>query len=146
MQGYEAKLYWDDTPLSDGPGTGTWTELTIVKDVTLGDEREEVDQTTRAFSGRKSTRGGLRDNPVDLEVVYDESDTGFVALRTAYYAGSEIALAFMDGDIATEGNTGVVGNWHVIGFPRNEPLAGQITVPVTVKPSSHMEDYTVPAP
>ena len=53
--GMEAKLYFDSTPLAGTPDTGTWTELTNAKDVTLNLETGEADITTRANNGWRAT-------------------------------------------------------------------------------------------
>ena len=138
MLGYEAKLYYKASPLTAAPDRTGWTELTIIKDVTLGDEREEVDETTRFNAGRKATKGGLRDNPVDFELEYDESNAGFTTLRSGYINNTPVALAIVAGAIATA--DGVAGNFSILSFPQNQPLAGHLTVSVTVKPYNFMGD------
>lgn len=146
MQGYEAHFYYDSTPLAGEPSTGTWTELTIVKDVNLGDEHDESDVTTRANNGHKATDVSLRDNPLDVEIAWDPDDAAFSALRTAYEGRLPIAIAVMDGPVATVGSKGVAGNYKITSFPRNEPLGDHVTSSVTLKPYSYMDDYEVAAP
>ena len=138
MNGFEAKLYYKAAPLSATPDRTGWTELSILKDVTLNDEFEEVDVSTRAGAGRKATDVGLRDNSVDLEIDWVTTDAGFAALFTAYKTRAAIALAVMGGVIATA--SGVAGNWKVTKFTRNEPLGGQVTANVTVKANAYMGD------
>ena len=145
MNGYEAKLYFGTTPLAGTPDTGTWTELDEVKDVTIGDEIDEVSVTTRANGGRKSTDGGLRDNSLEFDIPADAAEAGYAALHTAYKGRNAIAIAAMDGPIATIGSKGPAGNWKVLGFARNEPLGDQVTVSVTLKPFDYMADYEVVA-
>lgn len=143
MIGYKAKIYYDATPLADGPLTATWLEVTLVKDATLGDETEDVDDTTRKQLGRKASVYGLRDNTIDFEIKWDTADTAFAALYTAYRTSAFIAVAIMDGDITEGGITGVVGNFEVSKFTRNEPIGGQVTATVALRPNSNMDDYTV---
>jgi len=59
--------------------------------------------------------------------------------------GSEIALAVMDGDIATVGSEGFCANFVITGFNRGEPLEEAITVSVTAKPASEQQWYEVSA-
>ncbi|RPI60587.1 MAG: hypothetical protein EHM48_07005 [Planctomycetaceae bacterium] len=143
MKGFEAKLYFSATPLAGLPSTATWTELSIVKDITLNDELEETDVTTRSGAGRKATDVGMRDNSIDLEITWTPGNGGFDAMLAAYKGRNLIAIAVMDGDIATAGKTGVASNWKVTKFTRNEPLGGQVTANVTIKANSFMADYTV---
>jgi hypothetical protein len=144
MQGYQAKLYYNATPLTAAPTTTGWTtSVDIVKDVTLNDEFDQVETTTRASAGRKTHDQGLQSNDVEIELAWDPTNTGFQALRTAKISRAVIALAIMDGPIATSGSTGIAGNFKVASFTRKEPLAGQITATVKLAAHSFMGDLTV---
>jgi len=141
--GMEAKLYFDATPLANGPSGATWTELTLARNVTINLEAAEADLTARGNSGWRATRAGLRDGSLEFELVWDDTDTGLEAIRDAYLGGDEIALAAMDGDIATVGSEGFVANFTITAFNRSEPLEEGITVSVTAKPSSKQQWYEV---
>ena len=143
--GMDCKLYYDSTPLAGEPGTGTWTELTNTKDVTLNLETGEADITTRANNGWRATAATLKDGSIEFEMLWDTGDAGFTALQAAWENAAEIALAAMDGDIATPGSQGLASNFTVTNFSRNEPLEEAVTVSVTVKPSSYTTWYEVPA-
>ena len=141
--GYQAKLYLGAVPLADVPSTGDWTELAIVKDVTQNDEMGMAEVTTRANGGFVAEAPALRTVGVDVEIAWEPDDEGFEALRAAYAAREEIAVAIMDGDITENGTTGVAGNFTVAKFGRSEPLADHITAALTLRPSSYLADYTV---
>ena len=141
--GMEAKLYFDATPLADGPSGATWTELTLAKDVTLNLDAGESDVTTRGNAGWRATRAALRAGSIEFELAWDASDTGLEAIRDAYLGGNEIALAAMDGNVATVGSEGLAGNFVITAFNRGEPLEDAITVSVTAKPSSKTQWYEV---
>ena len=76
---------------------------------------------------------------------WDPADAGFTALQEAWANSDEIAIAAMDGDIATSGSQGLAGNFTVTNFSRSEPLEEAVTVSVTLKPSSYTTWYKVSA-
>ena len=133
--GMEAKLYFDPS----GVGGSTWTELTNVRDNTLNLEKGEADVTTRGNSGWRATVGTLKDGSVEFEMVWDPDDDGFDAIQDAYFNDSVIGLAIMDGDIDT--GTGLMADFSITNFTRNEPLEEAMTVSVTAKPT-----YSTSAP
>ena len=141
--GMDCKLYYDSTPLAGAPSTGTWTEMSNTKDVTLNLETGEADITTRANSGWRATAATLKDGSIEFEMLWDPNDAGFAALQTAWANSAEIALAAMDGDIITSGSQGLASNFTVTNFSRSEPLEEAVTVSVTVKPSSYTAWYAV---
>ena len=143
--GMQCKLYYDATPLADGPSGASWTELTKAREVTVNLEASEADITSRGNSGWRATRAALRDASLEFELVWDPADTAVEAIRDAYLNGSEIALAAMDGDIATVGSEGFVANFYITAFNRGEPLEEAVTVSVTAKPSSKQQWYEVAA-
>ena len=141
--GMECKLYYDTTPLADGPSGATWTELDKARDVNINLESAEADFTSRGNSGWRATKAALRDAGLECELVWDGADAGVEAIRAAYFSGSEIALAVMDGDIAVAGSEGFVANFVITAFNRGEPLEEAVTVSVTAKPSSKHQWYEV---
>jgi DNA invertase Pin-like site-specific DNA recombinase len=58
-------------------------------------------------------------------------DTGFTALKNAYFNNTAIALAILDG----ENGEGLDADFSVTNFSRSEPLEEAVTVSVTVKPT-----------
>ena len=145
--GMDGKLYFDATPLASIDPTGaTWTELDNVTDVTLNLETGEADITTRANNGWRATASSLKDGSIEFEMVYKPGDAGFDAIEAAWSASGEIAIAAMDGPIATVGSKGLTGNFTVTNFTRTEPLEEAMKVAVTLKPSSYTDWYETPAP
>ena len=123
--GMEAKIYHGTA------GTTATTELTNVKDVTLNLETGEADVTTRGNSGWRATVGTLKDGSVEFEMVWDSDDSGFTAIKNAYFNNTPIALAILD----YENGEGLDADFSITNFSRNEPLEEAITVSVTAKPT-----------
>jgi predicted secreted protein len=123
--GMQAKLY------HGAAGATATTELTNVKDVTLNLEKGEADITTRASNGWRATVATLKNGSVEFTMSWDPDDTGFTAIKNAYFNDDAIALAVLDG----EGGSGLDADFSVTNFTRNEPLEEAITVNVTVKPT-----------
>lgn len=129
--GMDAKLYRNSGTYE----LPTWVEIANVKDVTLNLEKNEADVTTRANNGWRATVGTLKDGSLDLEMLWDTDDAGFTAIKDAYFNGTSVEMAVMDGAIATVGTQGLRATMAVTNFSRNEPLEEAITVSVTVKPT-----------
>ena len=129
--GMEAKLY-RNTGTYDVP---VWVEVTNLRDATVSVEKGEADVTTRANSGWRATLPTLKDLTIEFEMVWDTEDEGFAAIQGAYFAGTAIEVAVMDGDIETAGSQGLRASMAVINFSRSEPLEEAISVSVTLKPT-----------
>ena len=151
--GFEGKLYYD----VNGPLTlsahawsdASWTEITAARDVTLDGDADEADVTSRGSGGHKQTRAALRDSPATFDVVWDgdpsvEPGKAIHALRAAWWAGTEVALAIMDAGAAVSGAQGVFGNFSVLNCSRAEPLGDAMIISVTVKPSEFTDWKVVP--
>jgi TP901-1 family phage major tail protein len=121
----EAKIYHGTA------GTTATSELTNVKDVTLNLETGEADVTTRGNSGWRATVGTLKEGSVEFEMVWDSDDTGFAAIKNAYFNNTPIALAILD----CANGEGLDADFSITNFSRNEPLEEAITVSVTAKPT-----------
>ncbi len=135
--GMEAKLYYD----ASGVGGSSWTELDNVKDLTLNLETGEADVTTRGNQGWRATVATLKDGSIEFKMVWDTEDSGFTAIKNAYFNNTAISFAIMDGDIATAGSQGLQADFSITNFSRNEPLEEAVTVSVTAKPT-----YSATAP
>jgi hypothetical protein len=145
--GMHARMYrsstlcTDDTP-SHYEGK-TWLDFPNCRDVTLNLETGEADVTTRDNDGWRQTLATLKDGSVEFELVWDTTDTNFQAIKDAWLDSTEIAFAIMTGDIETDGEEGLVGNFSVTNFSRSEALEDAIKVNVTLKPSSFNNWYVV---
>ena len=133
-------LEWDALDPA-GTALATLTEMDNVKDVTLNLEAGEADVTTRANSGWRATAATLKEASVEFEMVWDTADAGFSAIKDAFFDGTNIDLAVMDGDIGQTGTQGLRAEFGITSFSRSEPLEEAITVSVTAKPA-----YSVNAP
>ncbi|MBZ0172447.1 MAG: hypothetical protein K8E66_08715, partial [Phycisphaerales bacterium] len=78
---------------------------------------------------------------VEFEMVWDTADPGFTAIKDAFFNGTNLDLAVMDGDITQTGTQGLRAEFSITSFSRSEPLEEAITVSVTAKPA-----YSVNAP
>ena len=130
--GLDAKLYFCVAGIG---GTPTWTLLGNVKNVTLNLQKGEADVTTRANNGWKATAATLKEGSIEFEMVWDTADTGFTAIKDAYFNNSIIGMAAMDGPVATAGSQGLWADCMITDFSRDEPLEDAISVKVTAKPT-----------
>ena len=147
--GLDCKMYRSETLATVATDAGyaamTWIEISNVRDASEDATTGLADVSSRATVIRQELPT-LIDLGGTFQMVWDSTDTGMLSIRAAFYASAAIALAFLDGDEATEGSDGVAGNWTVNGFTRNEPLEDGVVVDVTVKARSFSSTYTVPAP
>ena len=135
--GMEAKLY-RNTGTYAAP---TWVELTNVKDLTLNLEAGEADVTTRGNAGWRATVATLKDGSIEFEMVWDTTDTNFTAIQSAFFNGTDIEFAVMDGDITSSGSQGLRATMSITNFSRSEALEEALMVSVNAKPT-----YAVNAP
>lgn len=147
--GMDAKLYTGGalmTAATDVEVEGiTWTERGNVKDLTLNLEKAEADITTRGNNGWRQKIGTLKDGGVEFQMNYDPDDAFFGLIQAAWSSGNEIAIAVMDGAIAPASGVtsqGLVSNFVVLNFSRNEALEEGMTVDVTIAPSSYSHWYS----
>ena len=129
--GMQAKIY-RNTGTWAAP---TWVEIGNVKDVTLNLETGEADVTTRGNAGWRATLGTLKDASVEWEMVWEPADAEFTAIKDAFFGGTSVDLAVMDGDIAVTGTQGLRAEFSITAFSRSEPLEEAVTVNVTAKPA-----------
>ena len=129
--GMEARLYRNTGDYA----TPVWTLLPNVKDLTLGLETAEADVTTRANAGWRATIATLKDGSIEFQMVFDDADASFTALRDAFLNSTPVEMAVMDGDIAVSGSEGLRASFSVTNFNRTEALEEAITFAVTMKPT-----------
>ena len=129
--GMEAKLYRNTGTYA----LPTWVELTNVKDLTLNLEAGEADVTTRGNAGWRATVATLKDGSIEFEMVWDTADTNFTAIQDAFFNGTDIEFAVMDGDITASGSQGLRATMSVTSFSRNEALEEALMVSVNAKPT-----------
>lgn len=131
-KGFEAKLYRNTGTYA----TPVWNEVDHIKDLSLGGEKSEHDGTTRADGGFKATVGTLIDAPLEFAMPWDPDDADLTAFRTAFFAGTPIELAIMDGPMTTVGSQGLRATFEVFKFPIEQPLEGEQDIgPISLKPT-----------
>ena len=129
--GMEAKLYRNTGTYA----LPTWVELTNVKDLTLNLEAGEADVTTRGNAGWRATVATLKDGSIEFEMVWDTADTNFTAIQDAFFNGTDIEFAVMDGDITVSGTQGLRATMSITSFSRSEALEEALMVSVNAKPT-----------
>jgi hypothetical protein len=141
--GMNAKIYQGAaaTPAS-GIDPTTLTEMSNVKNVTLSMEAGEADTTTRANSGWRSTSPTLKEATVEFDMQFKTDDASLTAIRTAFLTNGTIALAVLTGSHTVAGNEGIIGNWSITKFDRDENLEEAIPYKVTAKLQEFGQWYT----
>jgi hypothetical protein len=130
--GIDGKLYYSTAGIGATP---TWVELSGVKNVTLNVQGKEVDVTTRASGGFAAADISLMDAAVEFEMPLDPTDTGYIALETAFFARSLVGMAVMSGGVAAAGSRGLWADCKITQFNREESLEDAMIVKVTAKPT-----------
>jgi hypothetical protein len=124
--GYQCKLMYK---AGGHAASGSYVELSNVRDVTLELTAAEADVTTRANNGWRATVSTLKEGTVTFSMVWDPADTGQDAVRAAFLGNSLIAFQVLDG---TAGE-GLQADFNIMSFSRNEALAEAAMVDVTAK-------------
>lgn len=127
LLGLDAKAFYGTA------GTRASTALTNIKDVTVNLETGEADITTRASNGWRSTKATLKDGSVEFQMVWDDEDAGFSAIKDAYFDNEPIALLFLDKE--GSGGQGLDADFSITNFSKSEPLDEAQMVSVTAKPT-----------
>jgi hypothetical protein len=115
------------------------------RDVTLTTDTDEVDITTRDSGGFTATIATNKSSTIEFEAIWRPTDAVFGFIQEAWEDNLEIAVMALDGLFATTGSQGLIGNFTVPGFSRSEPVGDVMKVNVTLKGSSFISWYTVPA-
>jgi hypothetical protein len=114
-------------------GVPVWTEITITRDVTLALEAGEAEANSRANTFREYLQA-LKDAGIEFDALYDSADTGFIALKDAYFNNTTLDVVALDGAAAT-GAEGLRIICIVTNMSRNEPLEETVTNNFTLKPT-----------
>lgn len=146
IDGSEFKLYYSTVAITDSSNSAiagkSWTEVADVATVERGNERSENEFNAR--SGVIVTAGPQKVS-LSITIAYDSEDAFYLACADAIAGNTEIALADVDGAIATGGVRGIAGNFKITSFPLSEPDAGPATIQVEARSSSYLNaDYVAP--
>ena len=129
--GYQAKAYINTAT----SGTPTWTEIDIIRNVTLNLEKGEADVTTRGAKGWKEVLPTLKEATIDTEAVWDAENTLFAKLLDAFLNDTNLEFLFLDGDVKTKGSQGLRAVCGIFKFSRDEQLDGALIANVSLKPT-----------
>ena len=144
--GADCKLYYCASLLDDTntAANATWIEIGIVGDGSLNfNPQTAQNNTRRGNNGNTSTYVTLHDPEYSFDISWDADEGAFTAVWDAFKDRDLIALAIMDGDIATTGSRGLVGNFSITGFERPEGLQDMVRAQTTVKPATETDKYVV---
>jgi len=115
--------------------TPTWTPIANVRNVTLTDNADPVDVTTRSSGGIKEFKQGLKNVSCDFEILYDTSAAGFSSLETAYDGGTAVELLIHEDSATVSGAKGIRGEFTVLQFDIEQSFGDALVVNVSVSPT-----------
>ena len=95
--------------------------------------REEVTFKTRENGGAEQTLGGSLSATIEVNWAYLSGDTEAELLLDSIVSDSAVAVADMDGDIATSGNAGQIGNYTITNYASDKPIDGVVTITASLK-------------
>lgn len=124
--GYECKLLYKAGGQSGG---GAFTELTNVRDATTTVECDVADLTTRGNAGFDAVVPTIMRATIEFQMVWDTADTGFEAIKDAFFNRALIGFQSLDGT----GGRGLQGDFYIVSFTRNESLTDAVTVDVSAR-------------
>jgi len=115
--------------------TIAWSHLDLTESVGHEDSRDEAEIINRR--GEYAVYGsGKRKASYTIGCTYDPSDAAQALVWAAYRAGTPIAIAVMDGNIATPGVKGTFMDAIILSASKPEDLAAFDSVEFTFKPAA----------
>lgn len=123
-------------------GSPTWALIENVGDLTGPDSMDKI-ELPRRKTAIKQYEPGQRDISFEWDMIKDETDTQFTALRTAYAAKTLTEFAFANGPIATAGTKYFRVECKIFEFSRTEPINGANAYHVVAAPcwSANVPSY-----
>jgi hypothetical protein len=125
----------DGDGFNSGAAPSNLTVMPNLQDVSLPITKGEADVTTRGNNGWRAVLGTIKDVSIDLNIVYDATDTTQIALIKAFIGNTSVAIALLDGDKATVGSRGLWADFQVIGMDKQEALEEGQKLVITIKPT-----------
>lgn len=135
--GLDMDLYYN----SGNFATPLWT-LVNCRDLKKGLSMGEADVSNRG-SKLKLSEPTLQAREYTFDMIEDETDASYVAIRTAFLARTPIEFAFANGPIGTAGTVVSGGTANVVfsrcttkvfSFETDQPLENGCDTSITVKP------------
>ena len=125
----------------------TWAEINNVENLKAPLSRTKAEASKRA-SAYKKYLPGMMDLGISFNMPRDVADADYIALRTAFLAGTAIIVAYATGPIATVGTRYVKLEVIITKFDEDEPLDGACMVDIELAPDARSAndptDTTVP--
>lgn len=119
----------------DIDGTPTWTELTIVEDVEQDSTKESAEVKNRA-SDEITMLALHRKRQVTCTITHTPGNAVYESIRDAFENDTALAIAVMDGAVASAGSEGLMMDVIVTQFKRSEQLSQRMAYDVTFEPSA----------
>jgi len=138
LLGKDTYLYINTGTLA-GDGSGTWSEVTLAKDATLDQSKDEIDITNResARAGYKATAQGLKGFKIDFDThiaaLGETPNAATALLEAAFYDDSQVEIVIAYGNINT--GTAVPATFAVCtvgGGSESQPLSDAVTRSVSL--------------
>lgn len=121
---------WNAVLYRGTAGSDPSTAMTNVRDVKLPLSAGEADISTRA-SRFELVDIAMFTTSIDWDMLWDETDTDFAAIWTAFSTGAKIALKALG---KTSGN-GIKGDFVIVKCEANQDLKGAQIANITAKPT-----------
>lgn len=116
-------------------------EVETIREETVNLERSTTDITDRRADGWRLQAGTLKEGTVDMQMIYEPGNADFTAFQNAFFNGTQVVLAFMDGNATVAGTYyGLLGAFEVTSFSQPRQLEEAIIVDITLTPV--LEDST----
>lgn len=120
---FEASIKWATDQ------NGDFQDLAIERDVTLVEEWDEADSTSRGDGGNKTAEPTLVGRSIEFDIIYDPDSEGYQAIRDAAHNRTSLALQIVD-----DAGEGLQADFKFFNFTRNEGLTDVMTCSVVAKP------------
>lgn len=115
--------------------SATWVEVGAVVNVTIDDELTEVDASRRSSGGWREMVTTLRDMTVNVDVIKDIDDPGFLALFAAATDKTPIEIAIVDGDNTVDGTDYVNFMSIITQWNKPQELEGVVQIAAVFRPT-----------
>lgn len=117
--GHKCKLYYN----SGTSGTPVWVLVDEVEDVGIPDlSRSLAELKRRSSEYTKNLASLINTVAVEFNLHHGLDQTKFNTIVNDFFNGTPREWAVMDGDISTNGQTGLRGQYLVENFPWNQAL------------------------
>lgn len=129
--GMNAKLYWRSAGTYGAP---TWTEASIISDVTIDVTWDEADASARESRITQVVKTML---PLSVTARLKKKplDSTYEAFMNAIISDDALDLLILDGDMTVEGTRGWRADWQVFSGSEDQSMGNVLFEDMTLKPS-----------